>query len=267
MTTANAVPEIARAIAQEFAKLPEVQAVTLGGSQATGKADATSDIDLYLYSTKDIPVEARAAVIKPRASYAELDNRFWETEDNWLEQGRKVEMMYRGQWVVDHLDNLLAHHQVQMGYSTCIWHNVLTSVILFERNNWFTALQDKVRIPYSDDLAQAVVAKNFPLLRGSVISLPEQVYKAVKRHDLVFVHDQLKGILDSYFDILFALNHEPHPGSKRLLTYAEKLEHKPTSMLKDVKEVLLERSPEKLYDAVERLLDGLETLLKSRGAL
>jgi hypothetical protein len=177
MTPANAVPEIARAIAQEFAKLPEVQAVTLGGSQATGKADPTSDIDLYLYSTKDIPVEARAAVIKPRASYAELDNRFWETEDNWLEQGRKVEMMYRGQWVVDHLDNLLAHHQVQMGYSTCIWHNVLTSVILFERNNWFTDLQNKVRIPYSDHLAKAVVAKIFLYLGVALFHYPSRFIK------------------------------------------------------------------------------------------
>jgi predicted nucleotidyltransferase len=259
---------LAQTIANEFAKLPEVQAVTLGGSQATGKADETSDIDLYIYTTKEIPLETRATIIKPRARRAELDNRFWETEDNWLEQdGRKVEIIYRGQWVQEHLKNLLENHQTQMGFSTCIWHNILTSVILFECDNWFTALQTKWRVPYSDELAKAIIAKNFPLLKGSLVSLPQQVYKAIKRQDLIFVHDQLKGILDSYFDVLFALNHEPHPGSKRLLDYAEKLEHQPLSMSRDVTEILLERTPEKLHNVVERLINKLESLLKARGYL
>lgn len=267
MTPDQRALTISRAVTSEFAKLPEVEAIVLGGSHATGKADETSDIDLYIYSSKDIPVETRAAIIKPRASYAELDNRFWETEDNWLEQDRKIEIIYRGQWVVDHLKNLLENYQVQMGYSTSIWHNVLTSVILFERDNWYTNLQNEVRVPYSHELAKAIIAKNFPLLKGSIIALPEQVYKAIKRHDLVFVHDQLKGILDSYFDVLFALNREPHPGNKRLLDYAEKLEHQPVNMSADVREVLLERDPEKLKYAVESLVDRLEDLLKARGAL
>lgn len=268
MILAVRLEEITRAIASEFAKLPEVQAVLLGGSHATGQADETSDIDLYIYVTKEIPVETRANIIKPRASYAELDNRFWETEDNWLEHdGKKVEVIYRGHWVVDHLKNLLEKHQVQMGYSTSIWHNVLTSEVLFERDKWFTNLQFKVRVPYSDELVKAIIAKNFPLLKGSIVSLSEQIHKASKRQDLIFVHDQIKGMLDCYFDVLFALNREPHPGNKRLREYALKLRVQPANMSKDINEVLLERDTIKLKTAVDNLVDNLETLLKARGLL
>jgi predicted nucleotidyltransferase len=255
-------------IADEFSKLPDVQAVVLGGSHATGKADETSDLDLYIYTSKDIPLETRAAIIQPRASYAELDNRFWETEDNWLEHdGGKVEIIYRGQWIVEHLKNLLENHQVQLGYSTSIWHSVLTSVILFERDNWFTDLQNKVRVPYSNELAKAIIAKNFPLLKGSLVAHPKELYKAVARDDVVTVHHRIEDLLKSYFDVLFALNHEFHPGEKRLLAYAEKLEHQPHNMSADIREVLLERNPEKLKATVESLVDRLEDLMKARGAL
>ncbi len=264
----QAAYELARAMTTSFAELPEVQAVLLGGSHATGKADETSDIDLYVYVTKEIPVETRAAIIKPRASYAELDNRFWETEDYWLESdGRKVEVIYRGQWVDDHLKNLLENHQAQLGYSTSIWHNVLTSVILFDRDGWFTQLQNKVRVPYSDELAKAIIAKNFPLLKGSMAAHPKEIYKAALRDDVVGVHHIIEALLNSYFDVLFALNHEFNPGGKRRLDYAEQLEHQPKNMAQDVREVLLERNPEKLKQVVERLVDNLEILLKTRGKL
>lgn len=49
---------IAQAIAAQFAELEAVKAVTLGGSLATGQADVSSDIDLYIYSLKNIPLEA-----------------------------------------------------------------------------------------------------------------------------------------------------------------------------------------------------------------
>jgi predicted nucleotidyltransferase len=259
---------VAKAIAEPFSNLPEVQAILLGGSHATGKADETSDIDLYIYTSKEIPVETRAAIIKPRASHAELDNRFWETEDYWLEpDGTKVEIIYRGQWVVEHLKNLLENHQAQMGFSTSIWHSVLTSQIIFERDNWFTNLQNKVRVPYSNELAKAIIAKNFPLLKGSMAAHPKEIYKALARGDLVGVHHIIEALLVSYFDVLFAINHELNRGGKRLLIYAETLEHQPQNMSEEINEVLLERDPEKLKNAVESLVDSLESLLKARGAL
>jgi len=49
-------------IAAAFGALPNVEAVALGGSQATGDADPDSDTDLYVYTTAAIPVADREAI-------------------------------------------------------------------------------------------------------------------------------------------------------------------------------------------------------------
>ena len=101
--------------------------MALGGSLAAGQADAHSDIDLYVFAKGDIPVETRAALIAPRASQMQLDNRFWETEDYWLEKesGVKVEAIYRGpDWLETYLQNLLEENRVE-GYSTALWHSIV----------------------------------------------------------------------------------------------------------------------------------------------
>lgn len=69
--------QIAQAIAAQFAELPAVEAVVLGGSLVAGQADASSDIDLYIHSLELIPVEARAQIIEGRSSRMELDNPFF----------------------------------------------------------------------------------------------------------------------------------------------------------------------------------------------
>lgn len=58
--------ELARRIAALFAPLPQVEAVALGGSRggAAVEADASSDIDLYVYTRGDIPLEARREIVE-----------------------------------------------------------------------------------------------------------------------------------------------------------------------------------------------------------
>jgi predicted nucleotidyltransferase len=265
----NDVTTLARAIADEFAKLPDVRAVTLGGSHATGKADPNSDLDLYVFSRKEIPVETRAAIIEPRASQMQLDNRFYETEDYWIEKigGRKVEVIYRGAWLEEHLKNLLENYQAQLGYTTSLWHNVLQAVILFERDSYFSNLQQRVRVPYPDGLVKAIIAKNFPLLKGSLAAHSKELYKALARGDGVTVHHRIEAMLASYLDILFALNHELHPGEKRSLMHAETLALQPKHMKEDVEALLTERKLERVQETVERLLGELIELLEARGLL
>lgn len=261
---------VARAVAAQFSTLTEVEAVALGGSRGTGRADADSDIDLYVFCRNVIPVEARARIIEPRASRMELDNTFWgETEDYWLEResGIKVEAIYRGEWVAESLRDMFANNRARLGFSTSIWHSVLTSEVLYDRGGRFASLRRTAEVPYPDALARAIIRKNFVILRGSLAALPAQLTSAVKRHDAVSVHHFVNTILDSYFDALFALNRTPHPGTKRMLTYAGGLEHKPEGMLDDVID-LLDTSPlAGVVDKVERLIDRLAALLAERNAL
>ena len=206
-TAKNRTPyDIARDIAAQFAKLSEVEVVWLGGSQATGRANAYSDIDLYIYSQGELPVQARASVIEPRASRAQLDNPFWEVEDFWLEKesGIKVEAMYRQlDWEIAYLEDLLDNFRAQMGFSTSRWHAIRNAKILFDRRGRAASLQRSADVPYPDALADAIIQTNIALLRGSLAAHPEQIAAAVARDDLVFVHSRIDALLNSYFDIIF----------------------------------------------------------------
>lgn len=46
-------------IAAEYAALPQVIAVAVGGSHTAGNGDAESDLDLYVYSREEVPLAAR----------------------------------------------------------------------------------------------------------------------------------------------------------------------------------------------------------------
>lgn len=261
---------VAQAIAAQFSELAEVEAVALGGSCGTGRADANSDIDLYIFCRSVIPVEARARIIAPRASRMELDNEFWgETEDYWLEKESqtKVETVYRGEWVVEKLSDMFANNRARLGFSTTIWHSVKTARVLYDRDGWFASLRKIADVPYPDALADAIIRKNFVVLHGSLAALPTQLAQAVNRNDVVSTHHFINVILDSYFDILFALNRMPHPGNKRMLTYAEDLEHQLEGMLDDVTDLVDCGEPAQAVGKVDRLIDCLAVLLSERSVL
>ena len=66
-------------------------------------------------------------------------------------------------------------------------------------------------------MQQAIIRKNYPVLRDIIPAYLHQIEKALLRRDLVSLNHRLAAFLASYFDILYALNRLPHPGEKRLL--------------------------------------------------
>lgn len=260
---------VAQAIAAEFAELDQVEAVVLGGSVGAGRGDSLSDIDLYIFCRDAVPVAARAQIIEHRASRMELDNPFWETEDYWIEKDSriKVEAIYRGEWVAENLREMFVTNRAQLSHSTSIWHSVKTSQVLYDRNGWFASLRNLAAVPYPDALADAIIRKNFAVLRGSLAAHPAQLAQAVIRNDAFCIHQLIHVILDSYFDILFALNRQLHPGAKRLLAYAEELEHQPKEMREDVTDILSDGNSVQITSKVDRLIDRLAALLEKHRAL
>ena len=261
---------LAQRIADRFAELSQVEAVTLAGSLTTGMAQPGSDIDLYVYQHGEIPPVARAAIVGD-AEALELDNRFWEPGDEWVdaETGIHVDVMYRSSaWIDEQLDRTLRRHEAWVGYTTCFWHNVLTSQILFDRNGWFRERQQWADQPYPEALRQAIVAKNHPILRRNLSSYRYQIKRAAGRGDFVSLNHRVAALLASYFDILFALNRLPHPGEKRLLAIArEQCDALPDGMEEQVL-ALLRAAVEPGGEVVEQmdaLVDGLDDLLHAEG--
>jgi hypothetical protein len=88
---------LARKLASLFSALPQVEAVALGGSQVGDSPDATSDIDLYVYTRGDIPLAARQSIVDQSgsASQANLGLTFWGPGDEWfnLDTGIEVDLV------------------------------------------------------------------------------------------------------------------------------------------------------------------------------
>lgn len=210
---------------QELAELEQVQAIALAGSHSINMNDSMSDYDVYVYISESIPVKVRKTITEKHCSEMEVNNQFWEDEDDGvLKSGTEIELIYRDMvWLDSELERVVFQHQGSTGYSTCFWANLLNSNIIFDRNGELKDLQQKYQVEYSEILTRSIVSKNLPLLTDSAPNYPKQVSKAVKRDDYVSVQHRLTEYLACYFDILFALNKVPHPGEKRLVSAAKKL--------------------------------------------
>lgn len=207
-----------------LAAFPQVEAVALGGSRAGKEFDETSDYDIYLYCTEPVPVEARQALFATYCSYVELGNHFWELEDNGtLNSGVDFDILYRN------LDDFVAgvaavveEGQAHNGYTTCMWHNLRTCKILCDKAGRLTQAKARFDVPYPEKLKMNIIHRNWQLLCGAIPAYTEQIVKAVRRRDLVSVNHRTAAFLESYFDILFAVNEMTHPGEKRLIQLCKK---------------------------------------------
>ena len=80
----------------ELGSLEEVEAIALGGSRSTGRSDATSDYDVYVYINREIAEEKRINILNKYCKYTEISNTFWELEDDvTLNDGIDMDIIYR----------------------------------------------------------------------------------------------------------------------------------------------------------------------------
>ena len=207
----------------EFSVLPEVESIALGGSRASADYDEKSDYDLYVYCTSIPDESVRKPILEKCCQYMEIGNSFWELEDDCtLKDGVDIDILYRNiEDFSQTIHSVVEEHTAYNGYTTCMWHNLLHSRILYDRNGKLASLQNRYQIPYPDELRDNIISKNLRLLTGNLPSYDSQIKKAVARGDMVSVNHRTAAFLESYFDIIFAWNRLTHPGEKRMVPYAK----------------------------------------------
>jgi len=209
---------------KELGSFPQVEAIALGGSRATGRNDEKSDYDVYVYITDSIDEKERRSILENYCDYMEIGNSFWELEDDvTLKDGIDMDIIYRNMEDLEQLVSSVVMDGVPWnGYTTCMWHNLITSKIVLDKNGKLSALQEKFKIPYPKKLKENIISNNLKLLSGMLPSFDMQIKKAENRGDLVSVNHRVTEFLASYFDIIFALNEMTHPGEKRMQSICAK---------------------------------------------
>ena len=255
---------------KEFAALDEVRAVALGGSRASGTSDEKSDYDLYLYCDRLPDEKTRQAILSRHCSYIELGNQFWETEDDCtLNNGVDIDILYRDPVdFVAGLASVVEQHNAYNGYTTCMWHNLMTCRILYDEDGLLEAMKHRFDVPYPEPLRQNIIERSRKLLSGYLPSYKGQILKASRRGDLVAVNHRTAAFFESYFDIIFALNRMTHTGEKRMLETAEK-EAKllPADFGKNINALLddLYKDSTVVADHLSRIIGALDDVLRKEG--
>lgn len=208
-------------IVKQFAELPEVRAIALAGSQATGLANNDSDFDVYVFTQAPLTNGQRLAMSRHLSSSTQWVDA-WGPSIEWEDPlaGARIDaIFFEAAWLEDQLDKVLLRHEASLGYSTCFWHTLRVSQPLYDRADWLAGLQQRAFSAYPETLRQNILALNGSVLRGTQASYREQIAKALARNDWVSVNHRIAALLASIFDIVFALNRQTHPGEKRLLDH------------------------------------------------
>lgn len=255
---------------EEFSKIEEVEGILLAGSHAVKTNDKDSDYDVYIYVSSEISVEKRKAITDRYCLYMELDNTFWEREDDGiLNDGIPVEIIYRDlSWIEGMLNRTLDKFQADIGYTTCFWSNFINSIILYDKNQKLIELQQRYDIQYPKELKANIIKKNYPLLMLQMPAYYHQIEKALKRQDLVSVNHRTAAFFASYFDIIFAINEVKHPGEKKQIKIIKDwcnkipkgMEHGVNSILKAAAD-----GDESILNEIKLLVKRLNDLLKKEG--
>jgi hypothetical protein len=206
-------------VIRELSALEEIEAIALGGSRSGNHYDEKSDYDIYLYCTAPVPEDVRRKILDKYCAYVEYGNHFWELEDNGtLNNGIDFDLLFRNldDFAAD-VSSVVEQCQPHNGYTTCMWHNLMTCKIIYDRDGRLEQVRQRFNVPYPQALKQNIITNSSSLLHGTMPAYDTQITKALKRGDLVSINHRTAAFLEAYFDLLFALNERTHPGEKRLI--------------------------------------------------
>jgi len=254
---------------QELCALDQVEALALGGSRAGEHFDEASDYDVYLYCKGQISEEARRNILSKYCCVMEIGNHFWEYEDNCrLNSGTDIDILYRDlddfiSGVADVVEGFQAHN----GYTTCMWHNLLTCKVIYDRDGRLTRAKERFTVPYPPQLKKNIMERSWKLLHSAMPAYEGQLAKALKRADWVSVNHRAAAFLESYFDFLFALNGVAHPGEKRLVQMClERCPILPEDFEKNIEALLqdLFYAPDRVSADISAMISALERASRQR---
>ena len=208
----------------KFKNFSQVKAIAIGGSGTAKTSDILSDIDIYIFIDKDIPIIERENLIKQYSSKYEVGGEYFGSGDEFFvdELNQQLDVMYWGvNWFNDIVENVWVKHYPSNGYTTAFLYTLNNFQIIYDTDNWLLNLQKSIKTEYPKELKENIIKRNMMLMKDKPFaSYYEQIEKAIKRNDIVSINHRISAFLASYFDVIFAVNELFHPGEKRLIQYS-----------------------------------------------
>lgn len=256
-----------RSIVDAFAAMPEVTAIGLGGSRASGQQDLDSDFDLYLFTTGTVDHARRRDIARQFDPTPEIGNDWWGESDDWTDGESSFDVMF---WNAAEFETglrrVIEGHRPSTGYTTAFWFTISNMQPLFDRDGWLDRLKALATTPYPDELRDAIIAFNLPLLRGIHTSYRRQIELAIDRDDPVSVNHRIAAFLASVFDIVFAHTRTLHPGEKRQLAWLAPLDDRraPSGLVTHIRALLTTAgapSRAAVLPAIDRICDDIDAMM------
>ena len=110
-----------KSIFENYANLDEVEAVALGGSSAAKTADKSSDIDIYVFVRRDIPLEVREQFVKKVSSKYEVGGEYFGSGDEYYvdDLNCQLDVMY---WNVNWFKRANSYHKNADRFLQSTWN-------------------------------------------------------------------------------------------------------------------------------------------------
>ena len=251
----------------DLAALEQVEAIALGGSRAGENHDEKSDYDVYLYVTAPISEDTRRGILEKYCSYMEIGNHYWEYEDNCvLNNGVDIDILYRDlDSFCGDVSDVAEKCEARNGYTTCMWHNLLTCKIIRDKNGRLQKMKERFSVPYPEKLRENIIKRNINLLYAAMPAYSMQIKKACSRLDRVSIVHRTAAFLESYFDVIFALNRLTHPGEKRLISLCKQnCDILPENFEKNLNTLFYDMSAntDKISGDIELIVDSLKAIIE-----
>jgi hypothetical protein len=250
----------------DFCNINEIQALVLGGSRTTERADDKSDYDFYVYSENGIDQNIRYKILSKYCKYFEIGNNYWELEDNGqLNCGIDFDIIYRNsQQFVTTVADVVENYNAYNEFTTCLWGNILNSKIIFDKDDTFKKIKERFSIPYPQKLKENIIKRNMALLSDSLISYDKKIMSSIYRKDLINLNNRISAFLASYFDVIFAINELPNPGEKRLMEIClNKCKVLPNGFEKNINGLIqnMDKNESKILEIVNDIIYELKKVL------
>lgn len=239
----------AKAIVDHYRACPMVQAILCYGSVAMHMEDDWSDIDLFVLCEPAVPTEQErrdvlarvpeVAAIEIGASSAGFDAEWVHTQDTVLIGGLPCDLAY----------NTIGWLSIVVGHVLTNGHDPLpelpfrpytllglleSSLLLFDREGTLKDVLRSIR-PYPSKLRVDLVSLGMTILRESLQDLRDYERRRIGNAAFAF---HLNRMSDSLCMVLYALNEQYDPATKRVEQSLAALPLLPADFLRRYEEVL-----------------------------